>query len=222
MIVHPQRMPAGGVASQALLIERVDAQSPTGDGRSGAVTLGFPRWRMTVSLAEGDADEVEEWLAFIDSLRGAQHPFLAYDLTRPWPKAYLQGFAGLSRAGGGAFDGAATNWSVNATRDQVSLGGLPAGLKLARRDCIGWIWSTGGADRRALARCVTPAIASGGGALTVAIEPPLPTLVPESASVTLDRPACRMRQVTTQTDLGELDTLHSLGGRFVAFEELLP
>lgn len=221
-LTFPRAMPSGGVDSQAFRIDRVDRTSPTVQGRSGGITLGLPRWRMSLTLANTTADETEEWIAFVDSLRGSQRTFLAHDLSRPYPKAFPSGFDGLSRAGGGAFDGSATSWSINTAGDVLTLSGLPANLPLNLRDSVGFRWTTGGGARRALVRVVGPATASGAGTITgLSVEPPLPGLVPGGAVAFLDRPDCVMRLVPEETSLGEIDTLHSGGGTIVAVQELL-
>lgn len=220
-LTFPRPMPTGGVDGQAFEILRVDYLSPTTDGRLGAATAGFPLWRTALTLGNGDADEVEEWIAWVDAQRGAQRLFLGRDLTRPYPKAYPKGFAGMTRVGGGAFTGAVSGWSINADRDQLTLPTLPEGLDLSWRDSVSFRWATGGEQRRALVRLVEPAIAVG-GVVTVAVEPPLPGLVPGTAVAHLDLPDCLMRLVPNETRIGELDTVHSAGGTVVGLQELLP
>src|SRR3546814_13622528 len=77
----------------------------------------------------------------------------------------------MTRAGGGAFSGAATGWAQNIDgygNSEIALTGLPAAFPLAIGDYIGWKWTAAGSpagsyDRRALARVVSPAVASAGG-----------------------------------------------------------
>ncbi|MBX9707562.1 MAG: hypothetical protein K2X61_06485 [Caulobacteraceae bacterium] len=221
-LTFPRPMPTGGVESQAFQIARADFQSPTLNGGGGGVTAGFPRWRMAATLANTTADETEDWIAFLDSLRGSQRLFLGRDLTRPYPKAYPAGFSGMTRAGGGSFDGSATGWSINTAGDVASLSGLPAGLALGLKDYVGFRWTTGGSARRALVRVVEPATANGSGVISgLTVEPAVPTLVPDGAVAFLNEPDCLMRIVTEETSMGEIDTLHSGGGSVVALQELL-
>src|SRR5690554_4386798 len=100
-LTFPLSMPAGGVASQAWTIDRADFRNADNAGRIGGVQAGFPRWMTTITLGDGDADEIEEWIAFLDALRGGMFTFYGRDLTRPFPKRYPGGFVGLTRAGGG-------------------------------------------------------------------------------------------------------------------------
>lgn len=222
-LTFPRSMPAGGVDSEGFQILRSDFASPTSDGGGGGVTAGLPRWRMSLTLVNATADETEEWIAFLDTLRGSQRLFMGRDLTRPYPKAFPAGFDGVSKAGGGAFDGAAASWSVNTAGDVLGLTGLPANLPLGLKDYVGFRWTTGGSARRALARVVEPATANGSGVMAgLSIEPPLPSFVPETAVAYLNQPDCLMRQVTGETSLGEIDTLHSGGGTVVGLQWHLP
>lgn len=213
-------MPDVAVVSAVFNIQRLDFMTTATDGRAFGITAGAPVWILKATIRDGDEDETDEWFAFLDALRGLQRPFLAHDLTRPYPRAYPTGFAGLSRAGGGAFDGTATTWSVNADRDQITLGGQPAAFPLKRRDGLMLRWSTGGEPRRSLHRLSAPATATAGGVVTLAVEPPVPTLVPGTAVADLAKPQAVFKQVISESGMGELDALHSAGGTLSAVQDL--
>lgn len=220
MIAYPRNMPVGGVVSQAFEPQRIDFGSPSVSGRFTSVTAGPPLWSMTITLRDGDEDEVAEWRAFMASLRGAQRTFLAGDLTRPYPKAYIDGFDGLVRATGGVFNGAATSWSINADRDVPTFSGMPAGFEVSTGDYVMWRWATGGVQRRSLGRAIERSTASGGGVVSVAIEPPLPALTPGGAVADFAKPECVMRMLTDKSQMGELDVLHSAAGTLAALQDL--
>nr|WP_314525489.1 hypothetical protein [uncultured Brevundimonas sp.] len=213
-------MPDVAVVSAVFNIQRLDFMTTATDGRAFGITAGAPVWILKATIRDGDEDETDEWFAFLDALRGLQRPFLAHDLTRPYPRAYPTGFAGLSRAGGGAFDGTATSWSVNADRDQITLAGQPAAFPLKRRDGLMLRWSTGGEPRRSLHRLSAPATATAGGVVTLAVEPPVPTLVPGTAVADLAKPQAVFKQVISESGMGELDALHSAGGTLSAVQDL--
>lgn len=221
-LTFPRPMPTGGADSQAFELARVDYLSPRTDGRLSSVAAGFPLWSMTITLNNGDADETDEWRAWVPAQRGASRLFFGSDLTRPFPKAYRQGFAGMSRAGGGSFNGSASSWAVNADRDVVTLSGLPASFALSLNDYIGFKWTTGGSARRSLVRVVEASTVNASGVLAVTVEPAVPNLTPGSAIAYLDRPDCLMRLVPSETSIGEIDTLHSAGGQISAIQDLLP
>lgn len=213
-------MPDVAVVGAVFNIQRVDFQTAATDGRAFGLTAGEPLWTLKATLRDGDADETDQWFAFLDGLRGVQRPFLAHDLTRPFPRAYPDGFGGLNRVGGGAFDGAATTWSVNADRDRITLSGLPGGLTLGPRDGLMLRWATAGEPRRSLHRVGAAVAASGAGVVTAAVEPPLPTLVPGSAVADLTRPQAVFRQVPAESGMGELDALHTAAGALSAVQDL--
>lgn len=215
-------MPTGGVDDQSFEIARVDYSFGRVDGSQGAITAGFPLWRMQITLANADAEETDEWRAWVPGQRGAQRLFYGRDLTRPFPKAYRSGFGGMSRAASGAFAGAATSWSVSTDRDVLTLTGLPANFVLSLNDYVGFTWTTGGQQRRALVRCIEAVNGSAGGSVAVTVEPAVPTMVPGSAVAYLNNPDCLMRLVPGETRLGPLDTLHSAGGAIVAVQDLQP
>ena len=220
-LTFPRAMPLGGADSQAFEIARVDYMTPRASGRINSISAGFPLWSMTITLNNGDVEETDEWRAWVPAQRGSSRLFFGTDLTRPFPKAYRQGFTGMTRAGGGAFSGAATSWSVNAERDVITLSGLPANFILGLNDYIGFKWTTGASARRSLVRAVEAVTGSAAGVLAVTVEPALPNLTPGSAVAYLDRPDCLMRLVPGQTSIAEIDTLHSAGGQISAIQDLL-
>ncbi len=220
-LVFPRAMPLVGPSSQYFEIERFDALSPTSDGRVDGVTMGAPRWTARWTLSEKlMLAQSDEWRAFVDSLRGAQRTFLARDYDRPYPRSTPNGFGGLSRAGGGAFDGSAASWSVNADRDTPTLSGLSAGLVLSPTDYVMWRWTSGGIQRRSLHRVIEPAAATGSGVVAVAGEPPLPTLIPSDAVADLNRPECVMKLDVSQTKLGERTRAGRVGGVIAGVQDL--
>lgn len=219
-LTYPRDMPVGGVISQSFEPRRIDYATSATGGRMTSVTAGPPLWAMSLTLRDGDEDEVAAWRAFFASLRGVQRSFLAGDLTRPYPKAYPDGFEGMTRASGAPFDGTATSWSANADYDAPTLSGLPAGFDVSIGDYVMWRWVSGGVKRRALGRAIEPVVASGAGVASVVIEPPLPTLVPANAIADFVEPKCVMRMVVDQSQIGELDALHSASGALVALQDL--
>jgi len=210
-------------ASEYFEPEWVDFQSPTADGRVGGVAVGPPLWRGRWSLSRKMSLEAsEQWRAFVSRIRGAQLPFFARDLARPWPLKYPNGFGGMTRAGGGAFDGTATSWSVNVTRDTATPTGLPAALALSVGDYAMWRWTTSGEPRRALARVIDAATANGSGVVALRIEPPLPAFVPSGAVMDFAEPCCVMKRVTAEGRLGSKDRTLKVDGEFQAIQDLRP
>ncbi|MGR4892288.1 hypothetical protein ACIPPQ_14770 [Sphingopyxis sp. LARHCG72] len=233
-MMHPLSMPElpSGIARVQFEPERVDYAAPEASGRQGGVQAGWPLWLATFELEKVDRDSADMWRGFIARLRGRQRLFLASDPTRLYPKAAPRGFAGMVRAGGGAFNGSAIAWAQNVDADgnaDIGLTGLPEGLALSVGDFIGFKWDATGAaagtyGRRTMARVVIPGVVSNAGAVTVGIEPPLDMLVvPAGAIAHLDRPACLMRQIPDRSSIGSIGTGGALSGAvLVAGQDLRP
>lgn len=219
-----------GIARVRFDIERVDYGAPEASGRQGGVQAGWPLWAARFELERSDPDSADLWQAFFDRLRGRIRRFYAYDPTRRFPLRYRGGFAGLIRAGGGAFDGSATSWlqAIDASGDaRITLNGLPAGLEISTGDYVGFKWNAVGSpggtfDRRTVARAVLPATATGGGQALVTVEPPVNTaLVPAGAIAHLDNPMAVMQLVPENSSLGPIGTGRALGGgTIVAIQDL--
>lgn len=233
-MMHPLTFPdlPAGIARVKFDPERVDYAAPEANGRQGGVQAGWPLWGGTFELERVDRDSADLWRAFMDRLRGRQRLFFGYDTARPFPRSRPNGFAGMTRAGGGAFTGGATGWAQNIDVDgnaAIALIGLPANLVLSIGDYIGWKWDAAGAaagtyGRRALSRVVVGATSSAAGAVTVTTEPPIDTrVVPVGAIAHLDKPCCLMRQVPENTSVGTIGAGSSLsGGTLVAMQDLRP
>lgn len=213
-----------GVARVSFEIERVDYAAPEASGRQGGVQAGWPLWFAVFEIDRSDPESGDMWRAFFARLRGRIRRFYAADILHPYPAAFPAGFAGLVRAGGGAFDGSATSWDQAITADsdaQMTLTGLPANFPIGLGDYVGFKWDAAGSapgtyDRRTMARCVLPAVASGLGTAVVTVEPPVNTLlVPPGAVAHLDQPRCVMQLIPERSSLGPIGAGRALGGGVV-------
>lgn len=225
-MTYPIEMPTAIAAQQSFELQRVDFLSPEAGGRLGAVAAGAPLWLASWTIgkvARLKSDELRAWVA---RLRGPMRTFLGYDVARRFPLSYSGGFAGMTRAAGGGFDGSAAVWSQSIDPEGdavVSLTGLPAGFQVAFGDYVGFRWGAGN-TRRAMVRAIEPAVASAGGAISIRIEPPVPTLVvPAGAVAHLDNPACVMRLIPDQYELGPISRRLAVeSGRVTALQDLRP
>ncbi len=232
-MTYPLDMPALMMGLQQFEPQHLDYLSPEAGGRLGGVKAGNPLWSALWSLSSMDDLDSDVMRAFVARLRGSQRAFLGYDQSRPFPRAYRNGFAGMTRAiVGTVFDGMATLWTqaVNADGDATAtFYGLPAGFKIAIGDYAGWKWDASGApvnsyQRRTLARAVAPAVANSEGVLSVMIEPPVPVfVVPAGARAHFDRPACVMKILGEKTQLGPTNYNEMLqSGTIAALQDLRP
>lgn len=225
---EPRAMPSAGAAAQRFEINRFDHLSQTAGGRLYGLSDGEPLFQLTLRLGDMSTGEADAWRCFVDAQRGPLLAFLGRDLKRPYPRAFPDGFAGLTRAGGSdPFDGTVLTWSLNGTRDVLSVTGLPEDFPLTLGDLAAFQWETSGSAfsfdaRRALLRIVETVTGDEDGAASFAFEPPLFQEVPEDAVLTFAEPDCLMRLVPGQQDLGDEDTIGSRGGRIVALQDLIP
>lgn len=206
-------MPTRGAVDVEMVLEHQTTVAAEQGGRLVAVDLapGLARWRLKIRTAALDMERLGEWRAFLDSLRGASRTFIGFDPARKFPVNYRNGFAGLTRAGGGSFDGTASSWSINTDRDEPTLNGLPASFKLRPGDMLGFSWSSGA--KRTLHRILESVDANGSGVATVQVEPRVPAYV-STATATLATPGAVMRLVPGSVSAAS--TMHVHGS--VSFE----
>lgn len=225
----PLEMPTDFYAQVAFDPLRVDYSAPEAGGRVAGVQAGFPLWTATWTIDVVGRDEFDALRAFMDQIRGATRRFLGRDILRPYPRSCPSGFAGMAKAGGGAFAGAADDWSEVITADgdsQVTLQNLPAGLELSVGDYIGFHWvatesSVAGLTWHACVRVVEGATADEDGNVTVTSEPPIPSAVPNTATAYLNKPACVMTLVGNKSSLGPIGRgFLSQGGQLVGIQDI--
>jgi hypothetical protein len=223
-LTFPRTLPDTRTGRFRFELDRVDYSTTERRGASLGVQVGFPLWKLSVNFGAGlTENQADAWVAWADSLQGGSRTFYGCEPTRARPKTYLSGFSLMTRAGGGAFPdtGAATSWSVDTTREVLTLNGLPAGFILQVRDYVGFEWTSAGGDpRRALVRTLEAATANGSGVLTVTISPPLPTVVDAGATARVSGGVCIMRLLPSETTIGDRDELRRVGGTITAIQDL--
>lgn len=227
-LVFPRAMPAAGIGQQVFEAMQINMETAEAGGALYGVSVGLKRWRAEWTLAAAlQQTDSDEWSAFIASLDGAKRTFLGADIARPFPKLYPNGFAGLIRAGGGAFDGSFTSWSQTITADGqalLTLNGAPAGFALSTRDYVGLRWTTSSIQRRHKVRALEGGVANGSGVIAgLTVDPPVHvTVVPGSAVAHVDNPSCVMRIIPSQTQVTEMDRRARIGAKIVALQDIRP
>lgn len=194
-ITYPRTLPLSKILGVEFENDPTEAHSPEQSGRFVSVQIGRPIWVGAFSTTPSSREDFGKWRAWLDSLKRDEdaNQFYAYDVQRPLPWNYRSGFADLTRAGGGAFDGTSTSWSVNTDRDVITVGAsqaLPAGFALIECDYIGLQWTTGGKPRRSLHRVIEAASANGSGVGAWAVWPYVDPNVPVGAVVDFNKPTC--------------------------------
>lgn len=220
-------MPLTSLVGVSFEIQRVDYVSPETGGRQGAVAAGFPLWRMRLNLGVMFGAEEDRWRAFLASLRGARRQFVAIDPTRRAP---------LSRAR----NVTTATWSQAIVGDDdqamLTMEDLRPATVLSPGDYIGFRWDAAGDEpgtKRALALVrVTGSATTWGqrsvvdaaGEVTVEIEPPVPTIVPNDAEVYFHDAGCLMRLIPNASQVGAqvLGGHTEAGGVVEALQDLIP
>lgn len=165
-------------------LERQATKAPTRGGLVQVAELGSPLWRVRYETPPLQGATGAAWEAWLDSLRAgaktfkAVHPFLRY------ARAYPLGYAGMTKHGGGSFDGTAVLQAVATALDTVTLSGLPSSFVLTAGDLLSFAPA---GTKQAMHRVVEGGAASA-GVLTVAVEPTIKPGFTLSANVALGSP----------------------------------
>lgn len=186
-ITYPRTMPAFDMLSCGFTIRRSMLRAESGGGVVQEMESFPARWEATWTTRPLNETQRGEMVAWLDSMRGAQKRFIGFDPTRCYPLAYGVGVLALSRAGGGAFDGTATLSSYTASTLTVAT--LPSGYQAKPGDMVS---VTNAASKRSLHRVVEAATASGGGSITLTVEPTVTITLAASNVVNLVRAAAIM------------------------------
>jgi hypothetical protein len=211
-ISFPRNLPPIGGMQTAFTIGRRDFASPAASGRQYGVTEAFPLWRASITfnnLSTARGDLLEAW---VDSLRGIQRHFYAWDHSRPVPRFH---------AGGIPFNDTPTGWSqaIVGGVAYLTLEGLLAGQVVSYRDYAGFIWD---GTKRSLVRAIEPAQADAAGTATFAVEPPVPAVTPPTATATLRKAACLMKLVPAETEIAERGLVFvPAGSRIAGVQDLV-
>lgn len=181
-ITYPRPLPTWFRAEAfGLNLSRVQAVARTRGGAVQVAERGRTLWTAEITtplLRPTRHEELQAWLA---SLRGGLNTFLLHHLHLCRPIAYPgTGWAGITRHGGGAFDGTAT--VTAASGYSVTVGDLPTNYVASPGDMISWAWGS----TRTLHRVVEGGTASA-GVLTVQVEPDVPAGGTYPATVKLER-----------------------------------
>lgn len=185
-ISHPRTLLAlDEIARVTMRATHQQARSPSRGGNPGIAELGRDLWSFDFTLTSLSEASAMAWEAWFSSLRGGLRPFKASQPLRRYLQAYPNGYGGLTRAAGGAFDGTAAVVS-SPTSDQITIGTLPNGLTFAPGDLVSVTYATG---LQALHRVLEDATSSG-GAVTVTVEPRVIPGIASGNAVQLADPWC--------------------------------
>jgi len=162
--------------------------APSRGGLVQVANIGSDLWTMAYATPPLKHAAAKEQFAWLQSLRGGVRTFKAWDPLCRFPEAYPNGFGGMTRAGGGAFDGTCTLSAIGTDRDTITLTTLPANFVFTAGDMVSFPM---GASSRCLVRVLESVTGSGAGAATLTVEPWIPLAASAgTAEVTLIKPWC--------------------------------
>ncbi len=192
--------------------QRIDLLSPEAGGRLGGVQVGFPLWRCEIETVAQSDEDAQSWASWIDRQQGAIHQIRMTDPRRWYPAAYRK-----AAAFPGAWSGDATGFTLNGSRDEVTMA-IPTGIIVTQGDLIGFRWASG-----AKGGFVEVQYEGGGtaasGSLMVKVSPAVPDVVPNDAICFLLKPFCIMR-LTPETEAPPSSTDGVAIGKLAAVQDL--
>lgn len=143
---------------------RREVANPRLAGDVDAFETATPRWGMRFSIEHPTNAQLQEWRAWLLSLRGGQGTFLAWDYKSPVPRAYM------GDASSPAPFASTQITAINAANRTISISGYAANGVLTAGDPISWF------DGRNWVRVVatTTMTADGSGVISdIPVEPAL-------------------------------------------------
>ncbi|MBA5779500.1 hypothetical protein H2509_20410 [Stappia sp. F7233] len=181
-ITYPRELPVANIERAVFELGRdININARRGGGLQ-VVERGEARWRVEVTFGVMQRPDYQKVRAWWLSLQGGMREFLLHDPAHPRPIIYRTGFAGMTRHGGGAFDGDASVTALTPTA--LTISGLPTAFDLKAGDYVGL--SEGG--KRGL-HMITEDATAAAGVVTVTVEPFVRTnIFTTAAAVHFDKP----------------------------------
>lgn len=169
-------------------VAQLNGQPASGASQMQAMEASEPWWWADFHTRPLYQSERRQMRAWERSFKGVMRTFLAYDPDAQYPITYPLGFAGMTRFGGGAFDGTATITGVSA--GAISLSTLPPSFVVKAGDRLHILQS----GRYMYLEVVEDKTGTSGGVLaTLLVEPPILTTLFTTAGVAnFAQPLCRM------------------------------
>jgi hypothetical protein len=178
-------MPQFGVNRCEFNIREIDAVNILVSGASVADQIAPAYWEVdlgTVAMQRGTSRYMA-WTAFFDSLRGSKKIALLWDAEAAYPQAYGASVLGLSRAGGGGFDGTA-DIDVRTSVREFQIGDLPPNYVFSPGDYVSFVKQ----DRYWLTRVTVEEEGNALGLADIKVTPDVPTFFDTTAKINVVRP----------------------------------
>lgn len=147
------------------------SKAPTRGAKPQVIGLAPQQWQMSFASDVLNWPDANALMTVLESYEGGTILFKAWHPQLRFPQKYrASGFAGLTRSGGGAFDGNCNITSAGVNRRTLEVSNLPGGFKFTLGDMISVPFS----DDQLLFRILADATANPGGIVTISITPTLP------------------------------------------------
>lgn len=190
-------------------LQRNDQIDGLESGQILAAEIAPPLRTGTVNIRPLSYDEDREISALIEALDGSINSFMLYGPPSLYPKSDP----------GGAILGASvvTILSLNVNNKQITLAGLPAGYTLSAGDFVQFPFGPGGV-LNAYHRIVQGGAANGSGQLEIELRPHVYAGTSTGATVTLKKPAARVKMIPGSYDSGLVRGQRVEGKKFDVIE----
>lgn len=160
-----------------------------GGGTGPVVEFADPLWEATFETPPLTKEQLVLFRGWWTSLRGGVNQIFVWDAKVPYPVTYPDGFAGLTRAGGGSFS-AGTASLTGRTSSVISITNAAASFVLKAGDKVGLSESS----KYMLFVIQEDVTTNGSGAADITVEPPIPTTIfTASATADFTKPKVKMR-----------------------------
>lgn len=160
----------------------------TRGGSQHVINLGVDLWGMKFQSHIMEYRPAQQYLAWLQSLRGGARLFKAWNPLLRYPQSYPNGWTGLVIAGGSdPFLGVANLADIGEQLDTIDLEDLPAGFDFLVGDMVSIAFGSG---LRSLHRVMIDASADGFGEVELTVEPTIPLAVTTDAEVLIEKPWC--------------------------------
>lgn len=187
-ITYPRELPAWlrVLTPTVFAVSRDESRNRRRDGTMQIIERSDPFWRLELQTGNLTPDRQAELEAFLASLSRGSRDFLYRDPRHLTPRTYPGGFDGLTRHGGGAFDGTATVTAISPA--SITVSGLPSTFALKAGDRFGLV-----EDGEYCTCIVMEDATAAAGVVTLAPDPMIRTTIfSTAASANFLRPAARM------------------------------
>ena len=146
------------------------SKAPTRGPKPQVIGLAPQRWQMSFQSDTLNWSDANALMTVLEGLEGGTILFKAWHPQLRFPQKYRGGFSGLTRHGGGAFDGTCNITGVGGTLKTLTLSNLPDAFQFTLGDMVSFPFG----DTQLLFRILADATANNSGVVTVSVTPTLP------------------------------------------------